>query len=577
MLVAGGSLSAAHLLGGSVSAQVGPVAAKGEPTDWETLSAQVEGRLFSPEWPLADCLADPTGATCRNFFEAARNPYYLGDNPALTQTLGWVDAWVSEPSERVLEALSASDVAAAIRFARARDIRLVVKGGGHSYKGGSSADGSLLVWTRRMNQIALHDGFVPLDSTAAPVPAVTIGAGAMWGDVYRQVCVDAGRYVQGGGCLTVGVAGLVQSGGFGSLSKAFGTAAASLLEAEIVTADGQVRIVNTARDPELFFALRGGGGGSFGVVTQVTLRTHDMPKTIGVVFADISARSDAAYRALIARMLEFYADHLFNPHWGEQVAVRPDNVLRIFMMCQGVEQAEAEAIWAPFWAWLEARKTDYDIGEPMVLVFEGRRLWDPSFLRTLPGIVMSDDQAAGDQDRIYWASNREESGQFLHGYESVWVPAGALQPAAREALVAGLFEGSRQWTIALHTNKGLAGAPDAVQEEVVSATATNPVVADSFALAICGADGGPAYPGVAGFEPDIVLAREQAKRIGGAMAALKLRTRANGAYVAESNYFEVYWQEAFWGGNYARLQAAKTRYDPDDIFRTHHGVVPAGR
>ena len=73
---------------------------------------------------------------------------------------------------------------------------------------------------------------------------------------------EAGRYVQGGGCTTVGVAGLVQGGGFGSFSKAFGTAAASLLEAQIVTADGKVRVANAVQEPDLFWALKGGGGGT---------------------------------------------------------------------------------------------------------------------------------------------------------------------------------------------------------------------------------------------------------------------------------------------------------------------------
>ena len=82
---------------------------------------------------------------------------------------------------------------------------------------------------------------------------------------------EAGRYVQGGGCTSVGVANLIQSGGFGSLSKAFGTAGSSLLEAEVVTADGVVRTVNASNDADLFWALKGGGGGSCGVVTKVTL------------------------------------------------------------------------------------------------------------------------------------------------------------------------------------------------------------------------------------------------------------------------------------------------------------------
>ena len=86
--------------------------------------------------------------------------------------------------------------------------------------------------------------------------------------------------MQGGGCGTVGVAGLVSGGGFGSFSKNFGTAAAGLLEAEIVTADGAVRIVNACTNPDLFWALKGGGGGSFGVVTRLTLRTRELPDVL---------------------------------------------------------------------------------------------------------------------------------------------------------------------------------------------------------------------------------------------------------------------------------------------------------
>ena len=118
-------------------------------------------------------------------------------------------------------------------------------------------------------------------ASQAPVAAVTIGAGALWGQAYDAVAREAGRYVQGGGCLTVGVAGLIQSGGFGPFSKGFGMAAASLVEAEIVTADGGVRIANQCTNPELFWGIKGGGGGSFGVVTRLTLRTHELPAFFG--------------------------------------------------------------------------------------------------------------------------------------------------------------------------------------------------------------------------------------------------------------------------------------------------------
>ena len=127
----------------------------------------------------------------------------------------------------------------------------------------------------------------------------------------------AGRYVQGGGCTTVGVAGLVQGGGFGSFSKGFGTGAASLLEAEVVTADGQVRIANACTTPDLVWALKGGGGGTFGVVTRLTLATHELPATFGAVDASLTAASDAsAYRELVAQVMSFCRDSLPQPALG---------------------------------------------------------------------------------------------------------------------------------------------------------------------------------------------------------------------------------------------------------------------
>ena len=160
-----------------------------------------------------------------------------------------------------------------------------------------------------MNAIVLHDSFVA-DGCAGmtpPLPAVSIGPGAIWAQAYDAVATKGGRYVQGGGCLTVGVAGLVQAGGFGSFSKQFGTAAASLIEAEIVTADGVVRIANACANPDLLWGLKGGGGGSLGVVTRMTLKMHDLPALIGGVRGTIAATSDAAYRRLIAKFIAFYA------------------------------------------------------------------------------------------------------------------------------------------------------------------------------------------------------------------------------------------------------------------------------
>ena len=259
---------------------------------WAQLNRQVGGRLIKVKSPLEACKQAPTSPTCARVFEELRNPYYLGDEVGLTQTLGWVDAWTSRPSAYAVAARTTEDVVAAVNFAREHSLRLVVKGGGHSYQGTSNAPDSLLVWTRNMDAIIVHDAFVGVGCEGLGALSGGHGRGrCALGAVYDAVTTKAGRYVQGGGCLTVGVAGLVQSGGFGSFSKAYGMAAGSLLEAEIVTADGTVRIANACTNPDLFWAIKGGGGGSLGVVTRLTLRTHDLPAFFGAVFATIKASS----------------------------------------------------------------------------------------------------------------------------------------------------------------------------------------------------------------------------------------------------------------------------------------------
>src|ERR1700722_13597401 len=200
------------------------------PEDWRGLERAVGGRLVQVRSPLVDCSSAPASTACAQLFAELENPYFIGDEPGLTQTLGWVDALTFAPSVYAVAAQSASDVAAAVDFARRRNLRLVIKGGGHSYQGSSNAAGSLLIWARHMSAITVHDAFVPAGCAAAePKQAVSLGAGAIWMQAYDAVTTQRGRYVQGGGCTTVGGAGLIQSGGFGSFSKGFGGAASGPL------------------------------------------------------------------------------------------------------------------------------------------------------------------------------------------------------------------------------------------------------------------------------------------------------------------------------------------------------------
>ena len=115
-----------------------------------------------------------------------------------------------------------------------------------------------------------------------------------------------------------------------------------------MTADGAIRLANACTNPDLFWGLKGGGGGSLGVVTRLTLKTHDLPDFFGGVNGMIAAHSDDAFRRLIGRFVAFYADRLYNPGWGEIVHVRSDNSLAFGMVFQGFDHTAAQRIWAPF-------------------------------------------------------------------------------------------------------------------------------------------------------------------------------------------------------------------------------------
>jgi FAD/FMN-containing dehydrogenase len=539
---------------------------------WETLNQKIGGRLIKVK-PLLDC-PSATNAECTAELEALRNPYYVGDQPAGTQTAGWVDGWMSAPSAYAVPATTTADVVAAVNFARENNLRLVVKGGGHSYQGTSDSADSLLVWTRPMNDIVLHDAFVGqgCEGKQAPSPAVTVGAGCVWMHVYDAVTTKGGRYVQGGGCATVGVAGLIQSGGFGSFSKNYGSAAAGLLEAEIVTADGQVRIANACTNPDLFWGLKGGGGGCLGVVTRVTLRTRDLPDIFGNVNVAIKAASDAAFRRLISRFVSFCDDSLANAHWGETVSLGADNTLTVTMVFQGMDEARAAAVWHPFMDWIAASSGDFKITKPLsVRGLPARDKWSAAILRTETGHAFFDSRPGAAENNIWFAEENTELGVYIHGYQSLWLPASLLRDQRRSQFALALFNATRHWAVGLHFNKGLSGA-SAADIAAARDTAMNPAVLDAFALAIIAYGEPDSYTILAGHRPDVTAAQKNATAIMKSARELRKVAPDAGSYLSESDFFDHDWRHSFHGPHYPRLLAVKKKYDPEGLFFVHHGV-----
>lgn len=195
----------------------------------------------------------------------------------------------------VIRVANVSDVAAVINFARATDLELAVRSGGHSVGGHSGTEGGLVIDLRDLNGIEI-DG---------ETSTVWAGTGLTSGEVTRTV-EQHGLIVGFGDSGTVGIGGLTLGGGIGYMVRKHGLTIDSLLAAEVVTAAGDILIADETNHPDLFWALRGGGG-NFGVVTRLKFRLQPLPSFVGGPLvlpataeniAKFAALADAAPEAL---------------------------------------------------------------------------------------------------------------------------------------------------------------------------------------------------------------------------------------------------------------------------------------
>ena len=339
------------------------------------------------------------------------------------------------------------------------------------------------------------------------------------------------------------------------------------------------RIANACTNPDLFWALKGGGGGTFGVISKITLKLHDLPEYFCAVNFTIKAPSDDAYRRLVRQFVSFYRKSLFNDHWGEQARIKPDNSFEIQMLGVGLDSAQGKEVWQPFLDWVRQSPDGYSVKFPVVFAgIPARHFWDVEWWKShwaeavfanpngnpLRGLFdyslehligqptfTLDPRADAAPNNAWWKGNTFECGWFIHAYQSLWLPESLLgDDASQERLADALYEASRHSGFEMHFNKGLAGAPpDAIA--AARDTCTNPAVLTAFTLVIAGdAEAGPVYPGIPGHEPSVDAGREGAKRVDQCMNELRAVAPNGGAYVSESNFFEKGFQQSYWGSNY---------------------------
>lgn len=579
--------------------------------EWSALNDTVHGRLVAGAAagsPVQICGHAGEEAACDLALErSSATEFWNRKFPGGFQSTGLVDGFQTRASEFAVQAASAEDVAAAVRFAAAHDLRLVVKGSGHDYMGRNTATaaGSLLISTVRMLDV----------SWGRDDAHVTVAAGVPWQDVYLQA-QERGVFVQGGHCPSVGaVGGFSAGGGFGPNSRMYGTGADNMLAATVVLASGEVLDVDEARHADLFWALRGGGGGTFGVVTSITYRTHPAPRLGGSMSGALRCPSGDAFVELLSSFLVFAGKHLFTPHWGDSAT--PDGAaltLEFGLRYIGLSQQEAQATWQPFVDAVSRTSCDWSGAlsfqdEPRMRLANGTEVvkqypfpgaWYPQTgdpevdARLVDGFLGQLNQWSFGQAHRYILQEEVETdprgvAQKLLELTKFRTSYRVLQfsKALAGAAAAGNVSSNpvvRRAGMALMGNEHVANYfPDQPRNRVTLANlARAGGVQGFFSGGLC-----PKPDGVDACFGDASLSDAQVEACWTDMLAcfqhrsdefhtvytpaLREAFRA-GSYGNEGDYFEPEWQTQFWGENYGRLLEVKRRVDPSGLFVCHHCV-----
>ncbi|KAG9196428.1 putative FAD-linked oxidoreductase [Alternaria panax] len=253
-------------------------------SDWNNLNKTVGGRLVATV---------PLGAPCHGstFDNAAceslksqwqyEKIHYESSSSVMAPFFANQSCDPFQPRDRpcelgnyvryAVDASGPTDVQKAIDFAASKNIRLVIRNTGHDYLGRSTGAGSLAIWTHHLKDIT----HVPTyNGSEYNGPAFKIGAGVQ-GFELMAASRAQGLVVVGGECPTVGVAGgYTQGGGHSAISTSFGLAADNVLNWEVVTASGELVNANPKENTDLYWALNGGGGSTYGVVVGMTVKAH---------------------------------------------------------------------------------------------------------------------------------------------------------------------------------------------------------------------------------------------------------------------------------------------------------------
>ncbi|PQE24846.1 FAD linked oxidase N-terminal protein [Rutstroemia sp. NJR-2017a BVV2] len=499
-------------LGGKLVASV-PIAAVCHSDSFEAYNADACASL-QDNWFLPEThLSSSSSAMAWMFTNNSCNPFL----PASSCTLGNYVSYA-------VNATTANDVREAVIFANLFNIRLVIRATGHDYNGKSTGAGALSVWTHYLKSISLDDSY---ESSAYTGRAVTIGAGVQSLEAYEFANANSGIIVAGN-CPTVAIAGgYGQGGGHGPLATKYGLAVDQVLEWQVVTGVGALVTASPTQNSDLFWALSGGGGGTYGVVLSATVKFH--PTVTSISSATLQFAPPTTSDGIAS-------------YW---------NSIKVFLQALPLMvDSGLQIVWTigPGF-FLVSPVTGLDVPQATI---------DSLFSKTLDTLTSAD---------IPYSYASTVSTSFLTYYKSAafganvsnyntggrLIPRSVVQNSSDSfisVLQTVVDNGYLMAGVTLDVNKTVVpGAPEISINPYWRKTLMNAVYGKAI--------------NYTNFATNFQNQDFITNTITPALAAL---TPNGAAYLNEADFQQPNWQEVFYGANYDRLNSIKAKYDPLDRF-----------
>ncbi|KAI1124016.1 FAD binding domain protein [Nemania abortiva] len=426
-----------------------------------------------------------------------------------------------------VNASDAADYKKTIAFAKARNIRLVIRDTGHDYLGKSTGAGALALWTHYIKGTDIFD----YSSPSYNGKAMKIGAGVVAGEAQRAARAQ-GYVVVEGNCETVGIAGgYSQGGGTSPLASKFGLGSDQVLEWEVVIADGTLLTATPSRNRDLYWALSGGGGGTYGAVLSMTIKLHKNMPTGAVTLSFTEATET---------------------FW---------DILKAFVMNL---PAAVEAGATLYWVVVPGN------------VFSMPQTYFPNGTAANLTHILQPTLQALDDNGIQYDFTQQDFPTFQDAYNTLNPTmnisainlGGRIIPrslVATDGSASSLVGAIRSMTQNL---AAFAGVTMDVSRPPAFPNAVHPAWRDSIFLAFYGLQGSLTFIYDRQYDHTNYTANIAAQRVVNDVLSppLEKLTPGGGAYLNEANFEQANWQQTFYGHNYPKLLAIKREYDPGNVF-----------